>query len=141
MPATQLAAIETTVQKTHRWINEIMAEMDWENPDKAYAALRVVLQTLRDRLSVQEANDLSSQLPTLIRGIYFENWKPNDVPNRQRTFDQFVAPVAEHFSGDDSVDPEWTCRSVMKVLARHVSAGEIEDIKSCLPEELRDLWN
>ncbi|MGI9515998.1 MAG: DUF2267 domain-containing protein, partial [Pirellulaceae bacterium] len=106
----------------------------------AYAALRIVLHSLRDRLPVDEATDLSSQLPTLIRGIYFEGWNPRAVPDRQHSLAEFIAPVAARFSGDPGVDPETTCRSVMKVLARHVSEGEIDDIKACLPKELRELW-
>ncbi|MGI9516146.1 MAG: DUF2267 domain-containing protein [Pirellulaceae bacterium] len=141
MPGTQLSAIDTTVQKTRQWINEIMSELDWDDPDKAYAALRIVLQALRDRLSVDEATDLASQLPTLIRGIYFESWKPRSVPVRQHSLTEFLAPVAQRFSGEPSMDSERICRSVMKVLASHVSEGEIDDIKACLPEEIRDLWN
>ena len=35
---------------------------------------------------------------------------------------------------------ERVARAVFKVLAKHVSNGEIEDIKHIMPKELQDLW-
>ncbi|MGZ8531317.1 MAG: hypothetical protein ACXW6J_11960, partial [Candidatus Binatia bacterium] len=36
-----------TLQKTQIWLNDLMAELDWEGkPDKAYFALRTVLHAL-----------------------------------------------------------------------------------------------
>jgi uncharacterized protein (DUF2267 family) len=39
------------------------------------------------------------------------------------------------------VEPEEIARAVFQVLARHISAGEIEDIKHLLPKDLKDLWD
>jgi uncharacterized protein (DUF2267 family) len=38
------------------------------------------------------------------------------------------------------VSPQRVTRAVFKVLTKHVSAGEIEDIKHIMPEDLRELW-
>lgn len=50
-------------------------------PDRqmAYHALRGVLFTLRDRLTVEEAAHFASQLPLLIRGIFYEGYRSADV--------------------------------------------------------------
>ena len=64
-----------TLQKTNVWLNDIMNELDWqEHPYKAYLALRTVLHTLRDRLTIEEAVQLGAQLPMLVRGFYYEGW-------------------------------------------------------------------
>lgn len=63
---------DSTVHEMNSWLKEISTEM--EHPDRqiAYHALRGVLFALRDRLTVEEAVDLASQMPALVRGVYFE---------------------------------------------------------------------
>ena len=58
------------------WIKDIQAKPEIGAPEEAYAVLRAVLQTIRDRLTVNEAAHLSAQLPTIARGIFFEGWRP-----------------------------------------------------------------
>ncbi len=48
----------------------------------ARARLKAVLQTLRDRITVNEAADFAAQLPTIVRGLYFEEWHPAVTPHK-----------------------------------------------------------
>ena len=66
---TGLDVFDTTVQKTHIWLNEIMQELGWEDRYKAYLGLRTTLHALRDRLPIEETAQLAAQLPMLIRGF------------------------------------------------------------------------
>lgn len=43
--------------------------LDLQDEDAAWSVLRGVLLHLRDRLPPDEATDLGSQLPTLVRGL------------------------------------------------------------------------
>src|SRR5690349_20165187 len=52
MSVHTLASIESTVHTTNAWLNELMAGLGWDDRQKAYHALRVVLHALRDRLTV-----------------------------------------------------------------------------------------
>lgn len=52
----------------------------------------------------------------------------------------FLAPIREHCRDDCDVEPEEIARAVLKVIATHMSAGEIEDSKLLLPKELKGLW-
>jgi uncharacterized protein (DUF2267 family) len=63
MTMTGLDVFDTTLQKTHIWLNEIADELDWEERFRAYKALRAGLHALRDRLTVEEAAHLGAQLP------------------------------------------------------------------------------
>ena len=52
----------------------------------------------------------------------------------------FVAHVEDAFVTDPDEDPERIVRAVFILLSNHVSAGEIKDVISCLPKELKSLW-
>ncbi|HVO95853.1 MAG TPA: DUF2267 domain-containing protein [Terriglobales bacterium] len=138
---TAYDVFDGTLQKTQMWLNDLMTELDWhEHPHKAYLALRTVLHALRDRLTVEEAVQLGAQLPMLVRGFYFEGWTLKGKPHKERHKEDFLAHIRDAFKEDVTVRPESIARAVFKVLARHTSQGEIEDIKHILPKSLDELW-
>ena len=145
MKSTSVSVFENTLSKTNQWLGEIRFELGWDDQEKAYKALRVVLHTLRDMLPVKEVTDLSAQLPMLVRGIYFEGWNPNRKPTKMRTALQFADKVNSNFPefdyANDFADPEEVTRAVLMVLAEHISPGEIEDVIGCLPKGLKVLWD
>ncbi len=139
--STQVAtSFNRTLEKTNAWIRDLDQQLNWDNRDSAYHALRAVLHALRDRLSIGEVADLASQLPMLLKGVFYEGWRPHQEPPGLR-LDDFLNSIADAFPGDASVDPEEIARAVFHVVIRHVSAGEVEDIKNSLPQPLRQLWD
>jgi uncharacterized protein (DUF2267 family) len=139
MRGTELSGLETTIQKTHEWLGDIMNAIGADDAHIAYGALRAVLHALRDRLTVDEAVQLGAQLPMLIRGLYYEGWCPRGKPAKTHKA-EFLDAIRHQFPGPDRLHPEVLARAVLKVLSRHVSPGEIRDVKAILPAELRDLW-
>ncbi len=141
MSSTGLDVFDKTLQTTHTWLNEI-GECDGIGPDKqrAYHALRAVLFALRDRLTVEEAAHLVSQLPILVRGIFWDAYRPAGKPERIRTQEDFIAKVAEHLGQIGPMDPRGAARAVFRVLDRHVPRGEMDEVKQQLPEEIRVLF-
>ncbi|MBI3864232.1 MAG: DUF2267 domain-containing protein [Planctomycetia bacterium] len=140
MSATGLTVFDTTVQTTNIWLDEIMEELNWNDRHRAYHALRAVLHTLRDHLAVDEVAQLSAQLPLLVRGAFFEGWRPAHKSIRERTEDQFVSHVSESFALDLSgTHPRQITRAVLAVLERHVSRGESLSLKHVLPAGIRGL--
>jgi uncharacterized protein (DUF2267 family) len=131
--------IQRSVEKTRLWLNETAQELGVEDREYAYRALRSVLHTLRDRLTVEEAAGLAAQLPTLIRGIYYEEWSPSRTPLPIRDVDAFLSRVAAEglFAGETEASA--AVQAVSRVLRRHVSEGEIEDLIAVLPGKLKPL--
>ena len=144
MASSGLAVFDTTLQKTNAWLKEVMDELGNSDRHQAYLALRAVLHALRDRLTVEEVAQLGAQLPMLIRGFYYEGWDPTGKPVKERHKEDFLRHIHDYFKttryGEPNVDPEQVARAVFRVLARRVSAGEIEDVVRILPTELRELW-
>lgn len=140
MSATGLEVFDRTLQLTNIWLGDIMTELAWQDRQKAYKALRTVLQTLRDRLPVNEAAHLAAQLPLLIRGIYYEGWSPSKTPVNERTQAEFLSHVSAAFSNDLEADPRLITTAVFEVLTRHVDPAEAAKIQNVLPAPLRDFW-
>ncbi|QBQ55524.1 DUF2267 domain-containing protein [Nitrosococcus wardiae] len=140
MSATGLEVFDSTLQKTSLWLNDLMTEMGWKDRHKAYSTLRAVLHVLRDRLIVDEVVDLGAQLPMLVRGFYYEGWRPTGKPLKYRHKEEFLNYVTEKYQGLEGSEQERAVSAVFKVLSRHVTGGEIEEVRNQLPEEVRVLW-
>jgi uncharacterized protein (DUF2267 family) len=140
MGATGLDVFDKTIQKTNSWLNELMRQLGWKEKHKTYRALRVTLHTLRDRLTVPVVAQLGAQLPMLVRGFYYEGWRPNGAVLAIRHKDEFLAPIAEHFRADPEADAERIARAVFALLESRIAKGEIENIEHVLPKQLRALW-
>jgi uncharacterized protein (DUF2267 family) len=140
MSATGMAVFDDTVQKTNLWLKEIREELGLATAEEAYRALRAVLHTLRDRLIVEEAAALGAQLPMLLRGVYFEGWRPHGKPTKERHLAPFLEHVDSQYVGPGPVDAERFTRGVFAVLVRHMPAGQIHDIRQGLPGDIRALW-
>ncbi|MGZ9096852.1 MAG: DUF2267 domain-containing protein [Micavibrio sp.] len=139
MSMTGLPVFDKTLQSTNMWLNEISDELGTDR-QQSFHALKAVLHALRDRLLLDESAHFSAQLPILVRGIYFDGWNPAHTPNRERGEDMFLNHVAEGLQNIRPVDPESACRAVFSVLERHISKGEMSDIKVSLPKVVLHLW-
>ena len=141
MSLTGLATFDASINTTNVWLKELADLMEWgHDRQRAYHALRAVLHALRDRLGAQEAADLAAQLPMLVRGFYYEGWHPAGKPLRERKQEQFLSHIEAAFPEEPAVDAAEVARAVFRLLSRHVSAGEIEDVKANLPQAVRSLW-
>lgn len=136
-----MSTFDRTLQKTHMWLNELSAQMAWDDTDKAYAALRATLHALRDRLPPVEAAELGAQLPMLIRGFYYEGWNPSGKPLKERRKKQFLAHIEEKLRDRHLGDSEDIARSVFKVLKHRITQGEMQDVTHILPREIRKLFD
>jgi uncharacterized protein (DUF2267 family) len=134
-----LDVFSNAVQKSYLWLKELKEMMEWEDTHRAYLALRSVLHALRDRLTAGEAVDLGSQLPMLIRGFYYDGWKPAGKPVKERHIEEFLAHIQKDFK-NEKVDAKKIAEGVFRLLSTKISEGEIEDIKGNLPEGVRELW-
>lgn len=136
---TGLDVFDTTIQKTNEILEEIEEHYHWQNRrHQAYAILRLVLITLRDRLTVEDAAHFGAQLPLILRGVYYEQWNPMRVPVKMGK-EEFISHIAENFKYDVKEGYEELVSFVVKTIMRHVGHGEEEKLKGMLPKNMAEL--
>jgi len=140
MSTTGLEVFDKTLHTTNIWLDEVM---DTVGPDRkvAWHVLGAVIRTLRDRLPLPVAANLGAQLPLIVRGAYFDQFRPDHHAERIDTVEAFIAHVTADLGHIRPVNVLLATHAVLAVLMRHVSAGQIEKVKECLPTHLRSLWS
>lgn len=139
MSETNVDILDRTIQQTNAFLKLIEQEFGWiDEPEIAYDALAAVLHTLRDRLTVEEAADFASQLPLLIKGVFYEEYKPSKMPVKMDR-DAFFNAVRQKFPLSMEYQTEELVRGVLHALGTFVSQGEMKDVKTTLPKDLAAL--
>lgn len=137
MSTQHLEVLDSTLQKTHQWIDAIALDSHTDR-HTAYQALRAVLQTLRDRLPADEAAHFSAQLPLLIRGVFYEGYRPAEVPV-SLSREQFLERVRQKIVTGRSVDALTLTRQVFSTMEGFLCEGELDKIVDVLPRDFLDL--
>ena len=139
MSATGLEVFDKTLQTTNTWLKEIGEDI---GPDRqrCYLALRAVLFALRDRLSHDQAAHLASQLPMLVRGIFYDGYRPAGKPELLRSREEFLKKVSMELEQIRPLGADEAVGAVFKVLERHVTRGELAKVIHTLPEDIRALF-
>jgi uncharacterized protein (DUF2267 family) len=130
-------AVERSVQKANEWLADLDAELGRENRDEAWRILRAYLHILRERLTIEEGAHLAAQLPHLLRGVFYEGFQPARPPERMRGRDAFLARLADAASLSGPTDASLAAEATTRVLRRHVSGGEVDEVLAQLPEHVR----
>jgi uncharacterized protein (DUF2267 family) len=132
-------AIERSVHKTNEWLAELSEELGTDDRESAWRVLRAYLEVLRERLTTEEAAQLAAQLPYLLRGVFYEGFDPTHQPEKIRDRDVFLARLAGRAGLNGLDEAERAAQAATRVLRRRVSEGEIDDVLSQLPAEIRDV--
>lgn len=140
MSMTGLEVFDSTIHQTNVWLKAIMVRLDTNDRHRAYLALRSTLHALRDRIGPEVAVHLGAQLPMLVRGFYYEEWRIAKTPTKERHKDEFLEHVRAAFRNDPAVDPQVIVRAVFAVLSEQLDPGEVRKVVGVLPREFRDLW-
>lgn len=128
-----------SVEKTRQWIDDVSAELGNDDRRAAYRILKAVLHALRDRIPVNEAAQLAAQLPELLRGAYYEGWVPARTPQNYREGRQMLRRVSHDAALSGETEASFAVASVMNVLRRRISEGEMADVLHAMPESVRSV--
>lgn len=132
--------LDETVHLTNVWINALHEKTGWEDKHRTYRLLRATLHAIRDHLPVSEIADLGAQMPMLLRGLYYEGWRPAHTPSHDRSKAGFLDHVQQRFQRDPLANPEDAVGAVFAILDEKISAGEVAHVRQALPKHIRELF-
>lgn len=135
-----LPQVEVAAKAANDWIGELTQRLAWHDQDKVYLALVATLHALRDDLPVPEAVFFGEYLTPLIRGFYYGGWHMTKPSHSAKTREGFLERVRDGVRHDPAIDAEQVARAVFALLAEHLPASELEDVKAATPKELRAFW-
>ncbi len=138
---------EKYAEKGNLFVKELAQELGCpDNKKKAGRILKAVLKALRNRLSHEESMHLLAQLPMCIKAIYVDGWKLSETPEKIKNVSEFVEEVMKYDrprAQQDFADKDEAIRAikaVFRVIKRHISDGEAQDVEAELPKQLKELW-
>ncbi|MEJ2761449.1 MAG: DUF2267 domain-containing protein [Gammaproteobacteria bacterium] len=137
---TGLDVFDTTLQETNLWLKDLMGCLGTDDRRQGYRALRAVLHAVRDRIGPENAVHLGAQLPMLVRGLYYEGWKMDPEPTRERHKEAFLQHVDAEARNSLGVDAEIAVHAVFEVLWNRIDPDEVDKVIHLFPVELREFW-
>ena len=127
-----LARSQSTARSWLRLISEYLGDDD---PRFAYRVTRVWLQMVRDRLSVVAAAHFAAQLPEVLRGAFYEGWKPSRIhsPCDADAFGDEFATRADLYRAD----VPRVAAAIGSALSSLLSDGQFGHVLAVVPDEAR----
>jgi uncharacterized protein (DUF2267 family) len=139
MSANGLEVFDRTLQTTHIWLDEIIEDLHTDR-QTAWRVLGAVLRALRDRLPPGLSAHLSAELPLLVRGAYFEQWRPGEETLKLRSLAEFLERVSAGLAHGKPIGSLDAMRAVFAVLSRHLDSGQVVKVSHALPADVREFW-
>jgi uncharacterized protein (DUF2267 family) len=131
--------IEKTLEETNHVLSLVENHYGWKGQrNQSYEAVRVILHVLRDRMTIDQVALFSNQLPLLMRGVYYEGWKPS-ADAVQTSGQGFVEQVREKYFQSTTEDIEDLISVVFGALIDCMDPEGAEIIKRELPEDVSRL--
>ena len=125
--------------KARHMYSRVGIEADLATMADARQATKAVLQTLRDRLTPDEARQAAAQLPAELKRLWASDEQPARRPLKlhRREFYDRVKQAADLPTLRKA---ELVTDAVFAALKEQLSEGEADDILTQLPRDLKYVW-
>lgn len=126
------SSLRSSMQVTNEWLGRLADELHLDHDD-AFQVLRLGLGVLRDNLTVEAAANLAAQLPIVVRGIYYHEWDPSNVPVDVDEEDVVERLWQEPVFQSSAAEPKPALQAVAGLLADHLAEGQVAKVADQLP--------
>lgn len=136
---------EDNIKNATVLLQDVAAELQTDDLNKAGRIFRAVLQSIRDRLPVNDAIQFAAQLPIFWKGIYFDQYDTSKVPVTIRNAHDWINYIRNKnafaansdFQQDDEITAAF--RAVFQALQRTMTDGQLQKVKQSLNEDIQEL--
>lgn len=128
-------AFDHATNTAHHWLAVVAKELGTDDRRLAYRVLRAWLHTLRDRVTVDSAVAFGAQLPELLRGAYYDGWKPSKNPVKYGVDGYLVRFAWE--ARIPEADAAASAGAVSEAMRGLLSPGQLDDTLALLPRSLQ----
>lgn len=129
-----------------QFIQALAKELGYpEDKARAGRVLKVSLHGLRSLISVNESLQLISQFPMFLKAVYVDQWNLHKTKKKIKHMEDFIDELIgiDGSSGEHDFpsreEAEKSLNVLFNVLRRYVSLGELKDIETGLPKELKTM--
>ncbi|WP_082636541.1 DUF2267 domain-containing protein [Legionella israelensis] len=136
----QISSITSSVNKTYEWLHECRDFGHFRDESQCYSVLRVVLHSLRDELPPEISAHLASQLPLVLKGVYYEGWNPSHPISKAKALEEFIEPFSTELN-QLNVNTKEAVTACMKFIKHKLGPDLAEKVMSSLPTSLRKEFN
>lgn len=127
------------------FLNEYSKKLNMvEDTDKAGRVLSSILHGLRELITVEESLQMISQLPMFLKAVYVNKWTLRNK-RKAKNMTEFIDLIRElngvtaiHDFESDEVAENYI-NSTFMILRKYISLGEMEDLRTVLPKELKSM--
>lgn len=131
--------------EANTFLKEYSREMNLvTDTEKAGRILSAILHALREVISVEESIQLIAQFPMFLKAVYVNGWtthKKEKVKNMTEFIDlcrEYSGLTSVHDFESDELAENYIDTTFI-LLRRYISLGELEDIRSELPKDLKSM--
>ena len=102
-------------------------------------ATAAVLHALRDRLTMDEADQVYAQLPIELKDVWAEGEQAEREPIKMH-LEEFYDRVMHEAGLSSKRQTRWLVLAVFAALKEQITPGEAEDVMAQLPKDLKEFW-
>ena len=131
--------------EANAFLKEYSKQLNLSNDkDKAARVLSSILHGLREIISIEESLQLMAQFPMFLKAIYVNGWSSHQkrkIKHMKEFIDlvrDFNGVTAFHDFENDELTENYI-QTTFILLRKYISLGELEDIRSELPKDLKSI--
>lgn len=131
--------------EANEFLNKYTKDLNLYDTDQAGRILSSILHGLRDIIPMEESLQLIAQFPMFLKAVYVNGWTSRKKKLKIRTMTEFIDLVRKHNGktsvhdlGSDEMSERYINLTFI-LLRRYISLGEMEDIRTDLPKNLKSM--